>query len=167
LNLLWNFEEGFTADGFRIGWDTDSTFAYPEGYVDVPAELQAVVDLPATANFIRIAALRNGHILGWYSMPSPAIDSSIDDPVVPGVKSFVQVYPNPVRSSASIKMSLAPGKPCQVVLFDIRGRLVREIYSGPVRNEVSLDSMNLSNGLYFLRVQNASRTETRKLLILK
>ena len=67
----------------------------------------------------------------------------------------LSAYPNPFNSS--VTLSLVPSQVAivRVELFDILGRRVQEIWSGPLAYEkrLSFDGSHLSSGIYFVRVR--------------
>jgi hypothetical protein len=78
------------------------------------------------------------------------------------------VYPVPssnmlfIRTKSNIKINM-------IQMFDISGRLLLTKYVDSRNNanapiEISLKSMNIANGIYFLRIQSRNGNETRKVI---
>ncbi|MFY0605822.1 MAG: DUF1501 domain-containing protein [Cyclobacteriaceae bacterium] len=76
------------------------------------------------------------------------------------IPSYLSVYPNPLYSQATIKLS-SNGSPLRVDLMDLNGRTVETIYSGlPNSGLLKLDwnTSNLHSGRYFVAIyQNGER----------
>ena len=86
-----------------------------------------------------------------------------------------QNAPNPFRFDTSISFSVAQSSPTRIDVFDVSGRRVRTLVDEvrpPGRHQVSWDGRdgarrNVSNGVYFYRLQIGEFTDTRKMLRLQ
>lgn len=81
----------------------------------------------------------------------------------------IDVYPNPVNAGSSINVNVSLEKSSNVItdLVDLNGKVV---YSNTVSAEagaqqISIDSTDLSKGLYLLRVRIGLRTKIEKVII--
>lgn len=79
-------------------------------------------------------------------------------------------YPNPFNSSTRIEFTLP--RPCHVsmILFDLLGREVATIISGPKnsgRHEVEWVANGQASGVYFYRLQACGFVQTKKLILLQ
>ena len=86
--------------------------------------------------------------------------------VVDDVK--VIVYPNPVVHSATIAILGAANKNVQVTLFTKGGETLRTLYSGlnkEYRLEVALNTSELSNDIYLVKVVTENMEITRKVVV--
>jgi len=93
------------------------------------------------------------------------------------LSSFVlhQNYPNPFNPTTSIKYDLPLAGEVSVVVYDIQGRHVRSLASGPqqagthtvVWNGRSDDGATAPSGSYFCRVEFNNTVLVKKLLLLK
>lgn len=95
---------------------------------------------------------------------------------VPLPKEFgVFVYPNLFNPVATIDLALPKAAVCSVRIYDIRGRLVRDLLSGRVEAGVtSLEwagrddrGQSVSSGVYFARIQADDKTLNRRLILIK
>lgn len=105
--------------------------------------------------------------------------TSVDDQAKIGniLSSFAlyQNYPNPFNPSTSIKYDLPLAGNVRVVVYDIQGRHVRSLASGPqqagthtvVWNGRSDDGVTAPSGSYFCRVEFNNTVFVKKLLLLK
>ena len=98
-------------------------------------------------------------------------DSSADEdyPVVEQKK--IYIYPNPVNGNSKIDYFLSKQQHITIDLYNIRGQKISNLFSGLCksgRNEISLNIANLSNGIYFLKLEkNEYKSITKKIVILR
>lgn len=79
---------------------------------------------------------------------------------VPGIgkplpEQFVfEAYPNPFNSTVTLKLIPSEIMIVRVELFDVLGRRVKELWSGPLafEKQITFDSQDLASGIYFARV---------------
>jgi len=85
-------------------------------------------------------------------------------------------FPNPFNPETTISFILNDdAQNLEVEIFDIRGRRVRALYSGALAsgihhfrwNGTNENGINVSTGVYFIRVQSERETHNRKMLLLK
>lgn len=88
----------------------------------------------------------------------------------PKVYSLKQNYPNPFNPNTKIEYSIPEASFVQLKIYDILGNEVAEL----VNNELSagvyrsdFTGIELSNGIYFYRIQAGSFVETKKMILLK
>ena len=97
---------------------------------------------------------------------------------VPGIgqplpEQFIfDAYPNPFNSTVTFRLIPSEVMIVRVELFDILGRRIEEIWSGPLafRKQITFDATNLSSGIYFARVSdvfNCRSLAASKLVLLK
>ncbi len=79
-------------------------------------------------------------------------------------------YPNPFNPETTIPYQLGEDSRVKIEVFDLAGRLVFRIDQGRQQagsHQVRVDGSRLASGLYFYRIQAASFTETRKMILVK
>ena len=130
-----------------------------------------------------VAAGPGGAILGWNDARSGAgldvyatqvLEATItgvpvSDP--PGL-AFYGPGPNPVRGATTLRFSLPSAAGVRLAIYDVRGRRVREVVSGPRPAGVHTVVWDLHDeqgkavgaGVYFARLEVGNRTATRKLV---
>ena len=94
---------------------------------------------------------------------------------IPTNFSLSQNYPNPFNASTTIEYGLPKDSDLSISIYDIRGRFVRDIYSGEkeagyhvTRWNGSNDvGQNVASGLYFIVINTQEYRAARKALILK
>jgi hypothetical protein len=80
----------------------------------------------------------------------------------------LQVYPNPVSSSATIQFSIPHSSEVKIELFDLQGRKIQTIAEGNYRSgnhQLEFEIENLPPGIYLLQLQTDSGIESQKLII--
>jgi hypothetical protein len=123
----------------------------------------------------------NGAGYGKYSYRLKQIDTDgqfeyskvieVDAGQIPGGFVLEQNYPNPFNPSTTIKFALAETQTAKLIIFDVLGNEVTVPFNGTAEGgkiyETEFDAANLSSGIYFYRLETKSRTENRKMLLLK
>ncbi|NOR16551.1 T9SS type A sorting domain-containing protein [candidate division WOR-3 bacterium] len=86
------------------------------------------------------------------------------------------IYPNPVHKECNVKYILPQNSNVNISMFDIVGRLVKEIVSENQHGGVyhkAIDMTDFSQGIYFIRLvvdyegESRSHKETKKVILLK
>ncbi|MBD3179931.1 MAG: T9SS type A sorting domain-containing protein [Candidatus Latescibacteria bacterium] len=93
----------------------------------------------------------------------------------PGGFRLYQNHPNPFNPITMISFDLPCSAEVRLVVYDVRGRVVRELAEGRKnsgRYSIPWDGRNsenrmVSSGVYFYRLTAAGRTETRKMILLR
>ena len=89
---------------------------------------------------------------------------------IPSVFSLEQNYPNPFNPSTTIKYLVPEFSQVQIKVFDVLGNEIETLVNEekPVGTyELNWNAENLSNGVYFYRLQAGNFVETKKMLLLK
>jgi hypothetical protein len=78
--------------------------------------------------------------------------------------------PNPVSSSLMVKYNLDRATTISMVLYDVTGKRIANLVNeqkhlGSYRHDFNLNQLNLSNGLYFLRIIRNTEVEVIKLFL--
>jgi len=80
------------------------------------------------------------------------------------------VYPNPSRGKVRVGYQLAAKSQATVSVFNIEGRIVKQINftsaNAPSGN-IDMDVSDLSNGTYFVKIKSGNQSVTQKLIIEK
>ncbi len=83
-----------------------------------------------------------------------------------GNEALSMPYPNPARETVTVNLDLAGGY-TNLSLFDVSGRIVREVVSGSMprgTHQVTLERDGLPSGNYFLRLTTATEKGTRQVV---
>ncbi|MBK8585260.1 MAG: T9SS type A sorting domain-containing protein [Bacteroidetes bacterium] len=81
----------------------------------------------------------------------------------------LMIYPNPARENISIKFFSLQETESTIQFLDINGRIIKLINTIVIDgdNEISIDTQELSNGIYFLKVITPLQNETKRLIVEK
>jgi hypothetical protein len=101
--------------------------------------------------------------------------TSIDLIPIPTTYSLSQNYPNPFNASTMIEYGLPSNSELNISIFDIRGRFVKEMHSGPQQagyhaiqwNGLNDNGQGVASGVYFIVLNAPEYRVARKALILK
>lgn len=97
-----------------------------------------------------------------------AVDGS--DQPLPAEWAITSTFPNPFNSVTTIGYSVPVAGDVNLGIYDMQGRLVRQLYSGttqPGHYRVAFNGRSLPSGLYFVRMQTPEGNLMRRLLLLK
>lgn len=81
-----------------------------------------------------------------------------------------EIYPNPANEICKIKYILDQSGQVSIDLFDVTGKLVKQVYSGQAENGlqiVNFDCSDMPQGVYFCRLQSDHLTQTQKFIVTK
>lgn len=99
-----------------------------------------------------------------------------EEPLMPARSSLeLTNYPNPFNPSTTISYKLAANENVCMKLYNLKGQMVRELFSGTKaagNQTFSFDGKDnkgqaLSSGIYYIRLQAGTMSETRKILLMK
>lgn len=79
-------------------------------------------------------------------------------------------YPNPFNPTTTIKFSIKENTTVSLKLYDITGKLVKEIFKGNLNSgiySILLDGSDLTSGIYFINFIAGNYTENKKVLLYK
>jgi hypothetical protein len=121
--------------------------------------------------------LKTNYIAGDSNYPVYNITVTPDDlanTVVP-VLALEQNYPNPFNPSTSIRYCLAKEDHVSLDVYNLKGQLVKNLYSGisdsgshtVIWNGIDNSGSACSSGVYFYKLRTSSSTMVRKMLMLK
>ena len=107
--------------------------------------------------------------VGFWYLPisrsvSTEITEDLDVEIIPVAFSMGDVYPNPARSSATVRFDLPRAVHVRVMVFDLRGRRVGMILDStrPAgRHVVALNTEHLPSGTYYVRLKGEEFSGTR------
>jgi hypothetical protein len=89
----------------------------------------------------------------WYT-DTLFFDRASDDPAYLPARFSLAAYPNPFNSIVTLTLTPSAVAIVRVELFDLLGRRIQEIWSGPLAFEktIHFDGSHLASGVYFVRV---------------
>ena len=89
---------------------------------------------------------------------------------IPGEFALRQNYPNPFNPATTIEFSLPEEEHVTLVVYDVLGREVAELFNDramPGTYRVEFNASSLPSGVYLYRIQSDSFTETKRMMYLK
>jgi hypothetical protein len=101
---------------------------------------------------------------------SAAVGIGQDTPTMPGRFSLFPNYPNPFNPATTIRYELPQFAEVTVEIYDILGRKVATLVSGPQQpgpHRVVWDGGEYPSGIYFYRLKTNDFVETKKMLLIK
>jgi parallel beta-helix repeat protein len=90
--------------------------------------------------------------------------------VLPQVFSLSQNYPNPFNPLTKINYSLPQGTKVSIKIFDVLGKLVKELvneYKDAGSYTVTFDGSNFASGVYFYKIEAGKFVDTKKMVLVK
>ncbi len=82
----------------------------------------------------------------------------------------VNLYPNPVSQEATIDVNLTEATNVVVLVYDITGKVVANIFQGQMSsgmNTLKVDASNLQAGIYFTTIVSTNAKKTLKMVVVK
>jgi hypothetical protein len=101
---------------------------------------------------------------------SSAIGINNNQNRIPSENKLLQNYPNPFNPITTIEYFLNKPAAVKILIYDVTGRLVKELYEGlkiPGMHKIKFDASGLSSGMYIYKLEAGLFSETKKLVILK
>ena len=84
----------------------------------------------------------------------------IEDPLE--ISGDYLIYPNPAKDYLKIKSHKNNPEPARIIICDLTGRTV---YEDHIQQELSISLHSFLPGLYILRINSGSKTETHKVFV--
>lgn len=146
-----------TLSGMAMSW---TNFTIPINYVDGNNPDTCIIIMKASGS----APTNNDYL--W-------VDNLAFSGLAMGIEnneSFVTemtVYPNPSNEIVNFKFNIATAQSITIEILDMNGKLVRSANLGNMQGQAtqSLNISGMSKGNYFVKINGAKGTETRKLVI--
>jgi len=97
--------------------------------------------------------------------------SNMDSHLLPSPLKIESIYPNPFSTRQIVKLSHPKGEPVSVAIYDLKGRIVRELdmslESELVWDGKDMQGRDLASGCYFYKVSSLGKSITRKTLLIR
>jgi hypothetical protein len=157
------------------------------GYLDGDGDMEIVVPIKATGDNLVVIDYKSQASLSNLQWPvfghdrfrshnfEMAIVSVTENPDLPVSFALGQNYPNPFNASTSISFTLGHPGEATLAIFDLLGRRIRVLHSGPVsagQHAFIWDGADESNhlvtsGVYFYKLDSDEGAQTRRMVLLK
>lgn len=106
----------------------------------------------------------------WIDMIVLPDKHNVKESITPPKDIAVQAYPNPFNPSTRINFELNRSQKVSLMIFDVKGRLVSEIYDGELPkgdHSFSFDGSSLSGGMYYSVLSHGDNITVSKLILAK
>jgi len=111
------------------------------------------------------------NLLGYIEIEDSALAVSIEEDVyLPQGALLHQNYPNPFNPGTTITFDLAESGPVRITIYDITGRLIKELQNGVFpagEHALRWDASGISSGIYLVRLDAAGFSQTIRSTLLK
>lgn len=164
VQLDWTTESEINNDFFSIERTKDGKIFEVIGIIDGAGNSSMVKNYSTIDNLphkgISYYRLKQTDYDGNYtysSLKSVEIKSSFDD---------ITVFPNPINGNGSLSFSSLSEENIDINIYDLSGRLVfsKNYKSNKGSNSIIIETENLTQGMYFLSLQNKSDNSTIKFI---
>tara|TARA_B100001248_G_scaffold225584_1_gene183206 strand:- start:271 stop:1146 length:876 start_codon:yes stop_codon:yes gene_type:complete len=180
-----------TAGGFWLGYeDADSSFnsglssSGDEVWLSDPLGNLKMVSLNSSVELNGVQLSQSFNIFGdgCYTDPTPGqinsecITLKIENPgIIPSKFSTIQNYPNPFNPSTNIALDLIKDEELSILIYDIKGSLVKTIHSGVlvqgnhrfVWEGRDFKGNQVGSGIYLCVLRSKNETSSKKMILSK
>jgi hypothetical protein len=131
------------------------------------------IELPSGKHQLKVYFIKGG--FNFQSITFTALGSSIIEKITPEIL-IGKSYPNPFNDSATIPIMLTQTQNIQLSVYDLRGDLVKNLYSGAMPmglNEIRWNGTNnfgitVAAGTYYYQIfTNSTKVVSKAMLYLK
>ncbi|MBI3521390.1 MAG: T9SS type A sorting domain-containing protein [Bacteroidetes bacterium] len=160
----------FNATGSALETVSLTTNAF---YPTLPSDWKSVTASILAAQFtsgFRLKFLFNGHGGNNLFIDDINIDIATGTKDISEMIEGMAVFPNPASTHCSLKFNLSQTKSLSVNVFNVLGEKVYTISKNVYevgQNEITLNTANLSNGMYIVQLFDGTRAMNKQLVISK
>lgn len=108
------------------------------------------------------------HGRGIWSLTIPELQDFVLNADTPKLSFDFNIYPNPVKGRGQIDLKGIKSGQTNIEVYDLNGKKVKSISAGFLSNEnakISLDTQDLKEGIYLLRVVNGNQRITKRIIV--
>jgi Secretion system C-terminal sorting domain len=120
-------------------------------------------DNPAETNF-------TGGTYMWVTSIEGDVGVEEIGKLMPSMVNLNPAYPNPFNAQTRITFDLEEANLTSLKVYDIQGRLVANLVSGPIRSghhEVNFNGNDLASGTYLIQLESGGFQQTSKIQLIK
>lgn len=131
---------------------------YSWDYAEVTGNSKTLYDI-IFVGYTGYAVGQSGEILRRDYMPGITEENS---------SGKITIRPNPASDFATIHISLQSSQPVEIVLYDLAGRVLQNVFSGTLPAGSTSIEMNIDNlpaGLYYLKMQGREFSANEKVVV--
>jgi hypothetical protein len=118
----------------------------------------------------RVKAYKDSLESGYSNEASLLVGVNDEKEEIPTEYSLNQNYPNPFNPTTTIKFALPKESLTKIIVYDLLGKEVQTLINKELKagfHEVKFDAVNLTNGVYFYRIQAGNFIQTKKMILMK
>jgi hypothetical protein len=118
-----------------------------------------------------ISVNNNDYTENLYDFSVQGVGTSVSTVGIQSIErtaTFVNVFPNPAKDEAIVSVTLDKAKHVSVSIFDVTGKQVSEVIEKDLHegnNQLSVNTNDLKNGVYFVQVTAGANTNQIKLIV--
>jgi hypothetical protein len=131
--------------------------------------LAAGSDLVDSGTYVGLPYLGTGPDLGAFEYDPSSEVTEIGD--APRRFELSQNYPNPFNPSTLIGFSVDQTGKTSIILYNVIGQRVATLFDGVgvsgTRYEITFNGSHLPSGVYFYRLESGTRSDVKRLLLLR
>jgi PKD repeat protein len=179
VNQLLNWNATNTVDNYIVEMDTDPAFNSPNlvtqqiNYIsgssnNADTEFQTNNLNDGITYYWRVRTTLNGTSSVWSPVWSFKVDASVVGVSnVEKSNTSILVYPNPAYDQINVDLDLISSDDVQIMLFDITGNLIQNIYSGTLqtgKSHFQIQRNGLSQGVYLIQTITSEGMKTSRVV---
>ena len=180
VDQLLNWNATSAVDYYTVEMDTDTSFS-TSNYVsqqlsyidsssnDVDTEFMMNNLTDGNTYYWKVTTTLNGVDTAFSEVWNFKVDSSalgIENVEIANLS--MTVYPNPARKNVNLDVDLNTTSPVSILMYDITGNLVKNIYNGTLTNGKShfnISRDGLSQGVYLIQVISENGLKTARVVL--
>jgi hypothetical protein len=169
---------GSSTSSINCYWDMDtsgcSTSVSGEGRSTIQMTFPADPQTYVNWDFTTVWNWENGPAGGYPGLcPLPVGNDDPHTPVVPAT--LIRAYPNPFSTHATISFEFKDPGPCRIMLYDIRGRFIKQLLDAHLSSgmhQLSFDARDdkaqiLPSGRYLIRLEHNSERHMKMITLIR
>jgi hypothetical protein len=148
---------------YNVPQDTFST-SMAENRLTEPFNTAYVYD---GSNWQSLVNYTGGAVNSSFAVLPVVFDSIPQNLNIPKFTEDLIAYPNPASSQIWIEFREMSKLPIGVAIYNLQGQMVFEQSFGPYQRIIRLEQLNMSSGLYLIRVEDGNTVYNLKVVIIK
>jgi hypothetical protein len=120
---------------------------------------------------LAVANMVNDNVSVLLNNADLPVGVEMQDELAPVTFGLAQNYPNPFNPSTRISFTLTNTEYAKLVVYNLLGQQVKTLFDGMAEKQreytFDFDALHLASGVYFYKIQTPTRTEVRKMMLMK
>ena len=135
-------------------------------------DIKSTFNLTNSWNMFRGNMARTGYYnsnLSSENLGCSVLSTELDYSIPKGF-TLHKIYPNPFNPISNISFSIQKYQYVSIDIYDIRGRLIKKLFSGfkfPGEYKINWDASQFTSGLYLIQLKTNRHKESQKVLLIK